>query len=103
MVKEFREVAFSLQEGDIFEPFKQICYHIILLDKIRGQEYDVRHILLRPKITQDAIKEAKEKIDKIRTHVVNEEMTFSEAAREFSDEKETKFSGGQMINLNARL
>ena len=58
----------------------------------------MRHILLRPKITQEAINEAKGKIDKIRTHIVNEEMTFSEAAREFSDEKETKFSGGQMIN-----
>lgn len=99
MVKEFREVAFSLQEGEISEPFKtDFGYHIILLDKIRGQEYDVRHILLRPKITQEAINEAKGKIDKIRTHIVNEEMTFSEAAREFSDEKETKFSGGQMIN-----
>ena len=53
MVKEFRDVAFSLQEGEISEPFEtDFGYHIVLLEKIRGQEYDVRHILLRPKVTE---------------------------------------------------
>jgi len=49
MVKEFRAVAFALQEGEISEPFEtDFGYHIVLLEKIRGQEYDVRHILLKP-------------------------------------------------------
>jgi len=62
MVKEFRDVAFSMQEGEISEPFEtDFGYHIILLEKIRGQEYDVRHILLRPKMTDEAIVAAKEK------------------------------------------
>jgi peptidyl-prolyl cis-trans isomerase SurA len=99
MVKEFRDVAFSLQEGEISEPFEtEFGYHIILLEKIRGQEYDVRHILLRPKLTQDAIKEAREKIEKVRKMIVDGEVSFAEAAREFSDEKETKFEGGQLTN-----
>ena len=99
MVKEFREVAFSLQEGEISEPFEtDFGYHIIYLEKIRGQEYDVRHILLRPEITQQSIAEAKEKIDKVRESIVNGELTFADAAREFSDEKETKNDGGKLIN-----
>lgn len=99
MVKEFREVAFSLQEGEISEPFKtDFGYHIILLEKIRGQEYDIRHILIRPEITQEAISAAKEEINKVKKHIESGEMTFAEAAREFSDEKETKFDGGHLIN-----
>ncbi|GGW70630.1 periplasmic chaperone for outer membrane proteins SurA [Winogradskyella epiphytica] len=99
MVKEFRDVAFSMQEGEISEPFAtEFGYHIILLEKIRGQEYDVRHILLRPELTQESIQKAKDKIDEVRAKIVDGTLTFAEAAREFSDEEETKFEGGQLTN-----
>jgi peptidyl-prolyl cis-trans isomerase SurA len=99
MVKEFRDVAFGLQEGEISEPFEtEFGYHIIFLEKIRGQDYDVRHILLRPKVTDEAIKEAKDKINKIRERIIAGEVTFSDAARASSDEKETRQDGGQLIN-----
>ena len=99
MVKEFRDVAFSLDEGDISEPFKtDFGYHIIYLEKIRGQEYDTRHILLRPKLTNDAINYAKEKLEKVRKAIVDGSISFADAALEASDEKETKFDGGQLRN-----
>jgi peptidyl-prolyl cis-trans isomerase SurA len=99
MVKEFRDVAFALQEGEISEPFESdFGFHIILLEKIRGQEYDVRHILLRPEITEYSVLQAKEEIAKVREQIEAGDLTFAEAAREFSDEEETKFGGGQLIN-----
>ena len=99
MVKEFREVAFSLDEGEISEPFKtDFGYHIIFLEKIRGQEFDIRHILLRPKLTQDAIDEAKKRIEKIRKSIIDGSISFYDAALEVSDEEETKFDGGQLRN-----
>ncbi|MFD2725820.1 peptidylprolyl isomerase [Hyunsoonleella rubra] len=99
MVKEFRQVAFSLQEGEISDPFKtDFGYHIVYCEKIRGQEYDVSHILLIPKVSDEAVTEAREEITKVRQRIVDGDITFEAAARESSDEKETKFDGGKLIN-----
>ncbi len=98
-VKEFKDVAFSLGEGEISEPFEtEYGYHIILVEKIRGQDIDLRHILLTPKISESAMLEAKERVERIRERIVSKEITFAEAARSESDEKETKANGGALIN-----
>ena len=97
--KEFKDVAFSLQEGEISDPFKtDFGWHIIQVVKIRGKEVSVRHILMVPQIPDKALEEAKKKINDIRENILNKEFTFAEAAKNFSDEKETKEDGGQLIN-----
>src|SRR5690606_14131515 len=46
LVKEFKDVASSLDEGQISEPFEtEYGYHIVYVEKIRGQDVDLRHIL----------------------------------------------------------
>jgi peptidyl-prolyl cis-trans isomerase SurA len=98
-VKEFKDVAFSLREGEISEPFESpFGFHIIFIEKVRGQELDLRHILIQPEVPQKALDAARLELDSIRTHIMEGKYTFAEAARNFSDEKETKFDGGLLRN-----
>ena len=99
MVKRFNEVAFSLSEGEISEPFEtEYGFFIIYLEKIRGQEYDIRTILLRPKFSQKEIDETKSRLVNVRERIVSGEISFADAAIEASDEVETRFDGGLLIN-----
>ncbi|WP_366141998.1 peptidylprolyl isomerase [uncultured Aquimarina sp.] len=97
--KEFKDVAFSLQVEEVSEPFKtDFGWHIIQLDKVRGEEIDVRHILLIPDVTRESVEVAQKLVDSVRTEIVNGTIGFKDAARKFSDEKETKEDGGQLLN-----
>jgi len=51
-----------------------------------------------PKVTPDALKEAKDKIELIKNRIQNKEITFADAARTMSDEKETRANGGTLVN-----
>lgn len=98
-VKEFKDVAFALAEGEISEPFETTYgYHIIYVEKIKGQEIELRHILISPVVSQESLKEAKEKITLIRKKILDKEITFAEAAKTMSDEKETRTNGGALVN-----
>ncbi len=99
MAKEFKDNAFSLLEGEISEPFEtDFGYHILMVEKIRGQEVDVRHVLLFPEVAQAAIDAAQNKLDTLRTSIVDGNISFADAARRYSDEKETRNNGGQLVN-----
>ncbi len=99
MVKEFDAVAFNLEEGEISEPFKtDYGYHIIQLEKRKGQELDLRHILITLKPTEQEIEKTVNKLDSIRLMINEGKISFKDAALRFSDDKYTKYNEGNLIN-----
>lgn len=100
-VKEFKDVAFSMREGEVSKPFEtEYGFHIIHLERINGKNLEVRHILISPKPTEEAMEKAKTELDNLRIRILNKEITFADAARQYSQEKETRNNGGVMMDAN---
>ncbi len=101
-VKEFEAVAFNLKEGEISLPFKtEFGYHIVQLLKRRGEELDLRHILIKPKISPENLKTVELYLDSVRQSILNKEVTFGEAAEKASDDEDSRLNEGISINPNS--
>lgn len=95
LVKEFRDAAFSLKEGEISKPFAtDYGYHIVFLERISGKNLEVRHILMTPKPTTEAFEKAKKELDELRIRILNKEISFADAARQYSHQEDNKQNGG---------
>ncbi|MCB0475441.1 MAG: peptidylprolyl isomerase, partial [Flavobacteriaceae bacterium] len=98
-VKEFKEAAFGLNEGEISEPFKSpFGYHILQVEKIRGKQRDVRHILIQPEIPDVQLEKAKDSLQQIRKDILTNKISFEDAVLKYSDEKISKANKGILIN-----
>ena len=100
-VKEFESVMFSLQDGEISDVFEtEYGFHIVMMEEHRGDEVDIRHILMSPKISAIDLNIAKDILISVRDSILDEQLTFGDASIRYSDDEMTKFNGGKLINLN---
>jgi peptidyl-prolyl cis-trans isomerase SurA len=98
-VREFDAVAVRLQEGELSEVFEsQFGFHLMQLKERRGEQYNARHILLKPKITAGDMVKAENKLDSISKLIDTDSLTFELAAAKFSDDETTKNNGGKLVN-----
>ncbi len=99
MVPEFEAVAFRLKKGQVSEIFESAYgFHFMELIARKGETVDARHILIAPKITQMDVLNAKTQLDTIQKSILEGRITFEQAAKKYSDDKETKQNGGLMLN-----
>lgn len=99
-VPEFANVAFNLSDpkkvSRIVET--EYGYHIMQLIGKRGDQVNVRHILLTPKVNDKDLSDAKVKLDSLRMDIMADKFKFEEAARYVSQDKDTKNNKGLMVN-----
>ena len=95
---EFEAAAFNLRDGEISEVIEtEFGFHIIQMIERRGEFINVRHILLTVKVSPEALQEAYDELDSIAQLIHDDSLTFDEAVRQFSDEKD-RISGGILVN-----
>jgi peptidyl-prolyl cis-trans isomerase SurA len=99
-VKEFTAMAFKLKAGEVSPVFEtEYGFHVLQVIERRGEQVHVRHILIMPAVTQASLDRAKLRADSIFTLInATAKIDFSTAAAIYSDDKETKFNGGMMLN-----
>lgn len=99
-VPEFSAVAFNLQEkGKVSKIVEtEYGYHIIQLIDRKGDRINLRHILLKPKISAESKRKAVEFLDTVSTMLKDEKLTFEEAAMRYSMDKDSRWNGGKMLN-----
>lgn len=100
LVPEFAQVAFNMQEAGRVSKIveTEFGFHIIQLIERQGDRANVRHILLKPKPKPAAIEAARLKADSIANLIRNDSVSFEEATLLYSFDKDTKLTGGLMVN-----
>ena len=92
----FAQVAFNLTDpkkvSKIVE--SEFGFHIIQLSEKRGDKVNVRHILRKPVVSDEAVQKTIARLDSIADDLRAEKFTFEDAASLISDDKDTRNAKG---------
>ena len=98
-IKEFKEMAFSLDVNQVSKPFKSdFGYHLMILHEVKGNMRVASHILMQPDIPDTRLKDTQQRAEQIAKDIKEGTITFEDAVTKYSEDKETKNNGGVIVN-----
>lgn len=101
-VEEFSNVAFSLTDPKKVSKIvkTEYGYHIIQLIEKKDDMANVRHILIKPEVSDSAYTACAQRLDSIAADIRAEKFSFDDAALRLSDDKDTRSNRGLMYKRN---
>jgi peptidyl-prolyl cis-trans isomerase SurA len=95
----YAAVAFNLRGDRVSNVVKSdFGYHIIQLIDRRGEQVNTRHIILKPKPSAEAMKDASTRLDSLASAIRQNKIPFEDAALHYSADKNSRNGGGVAIN-----
>lgn len=95
---EFEDVAFNLKDGEISGIVEtEAGFHVIQMIENQKDYVNVRHILIKPKVSPIQLQKTVTYLDSIYTLIQNGTYTFDAAVKLFSDNA-NRMGGGYLIN-----
>jgi len=97
---EFAKAAFRLtDDGGVSRIVEsEYGFHIIQLISKQGNQVNVRHILITPKVDIEQKIKAKNRLDSIANLIKNDSLSFTSAALRFSEDEQSRLNDGLMVN-----
>ena len=85
MVPEFETAAFNLKTGDVSPVIEtKFGFHLLQLIERRGEQINIRHILLQPKTNEEGIIKSINTLDSLQQQIHAGTIKFEEAAEPIS-------------------
>ncbi|MCL3780513.1 peptidylprolyl isomerase [Prolixibacteraceae bacterium JC049] len=99
--KSYADAAFNLKGDRISNVVRsEFGYHIIQVVDRKGQKLKTRHIIMKPKVDAEELEKATNALDSLATGIRKKEISFEQAAYLYSGDKDSKNSGGLVLNPN---
>lgn len=101
MVPEFDAVAMSLKEGEVSLVFEtEFGFHFMQLVERRGEQYNARHVLLKPQVTNEDMLRERRFLDSLAVAIRDGLISFGDAAAAHSDDEDSRSTNGSLIEPN---
>lgn len=99
-VPEFEATAYNLEKEEYSEVIEtDFGFHFMQLLDRRGNSINVRHILLRPRLTDEDKTRALGILDTVKNYIAHDSLSFSFAVKLYSDKDQQSFNNdGRMVN-----